>query len=61
MKENDELSLDELEHVGMHPNNEVNHNEAIKHSDLFREKQIEELKVLKEEIEKSREQNGRSR
>ena len=48
--ERDELSFDDLQNVIASPDNGANYNAAMEHQDLYRKKQIEELKSLKEEI-----------
>ncbi len=54
-----ELNEKELEEVGMHPDKELNYEKAMKNKDLFRKKQIEELKKIKEELSPSADKRRR--
>ena len=50
MQDPSELSFEDLDRVGVHPNNEVNWENAKNNKDLYRKEQIEELERLKEEL-----------
>lgn len=54
-----ELSEEELEKVIMHPDKEVIYKQAMNNKDIFRKKQIEELKKLKEELAPSTDKRRR--
>lgn len=45
-----ELDLEDLQNINASPDNRANYYSAVGNEDLYRKKQIEELKALKKEI-----------
>ena len=59
--EREELNIEELSKVNVTQNQEVNYEKAMQNKNLYRSSSIEELRRIKEEILKEREQSRKSR